>query len=249
MLIELNKDIVESLTKTEKEIIKFINNNEERMSELSIVDIAFDTYSSPATVSRAIRKCGLNGFNELRYRLTSKDKHDEIQNMGEVINKSFLEAREVVERISVTNVLEIIDCLAKSKRIYVLARGLTEYVGEEFTLKLQLLGFNVIFIDDPNIMKIKTKNLDSEEVVFIFSLNGETSELIESAQNANLCNAKVIGCCCSENSSLIRNCHYNLIGFKHNHVSIKKFEVSSRVSLYMISRIIIDYMAAHLELL
>lgn len=249
MLIELNKDIVESLTKTEKEIIKFINNNEERMSELSIVDIAFDTYSSPATVSRAIRKCGLNGFNELRYRLTSKDKHDEIQNMGEVINKSFIEAREVVERISVTNVLEIIDCLAKSKRIYVLARGLTEYVGEEFTLKLQLLGFNVIFIDDPNIMKIKTKNLDSEEVVFIFSLNGETSELIESAQNANLCNAKVIGCCCSENLSLIRNCHYNLIGFKHNHVSIKKFEVSSRVSLYMISRIIIDYMAAHLELL
>ena len=136
MLIELNKEIMQSLTKTESEIIKFINDNEERMSQLSIVDIAFDTYSSPATVSRAIRKCGVNGFNELRYRLTSKNNDDEIQNMGEIINKSFVEARQVVDRISVKNVLNIINCLAKAKRIYVLARGLTEYVGEEFTLKL-----------------------------------------------------------------------------------------------------------------
>ena len=129
-----------------------------------------------------------------------------------------------------------------------MARGLTEYVGEEFTLKLQLLGCNAIFIDDPNIMQIKTKNLSSDEVVFIFSLNGETYELIESAKNTNLCGAKVITCCCSETSSLLEHSHYNLIGFKHNHVSIKKFEVSSRVSLFMMSRIIIDYMAANLEL-
>lgn len=248
MLIEINNDIIKSLTKTELEIIKFINSNEDRLSELSIVDIAFDTYSSPATVSRAIRKCGVNGFNELRYRLTSKNKDDEIHNMGEIINKSFIEASQVVERISVTNVLSVINCLVEAKRIYVLARGLTEYVGAEFTLKLQLLGCNVIFIDDPNIMKIKTKSLNCEEVVFIFSLNGETEELIESAKNASACGAKIISCCCSETSSLIEYSNYNLIGFKHNHVSIKKFEVSSRVSLSMISRIIIDYMAAHLEL-
>ena len=34
MLIELNKEIMQSLTKTESEIIKFINDNEERMSQL-----------------------------------------------------------------------------------------------------------------------------------------------------------------------------------------------------------------------
>lgn len=248
MLIEINKEIMQSLTKTESEIIKFINNNEDRLSELSIVDIAFNTYSSPATVSRAIRKCGVNGFNELRYRLTSKNNDDEIHNMGEIINKSFIEARQVVDRISVTNVLNIINCLVGAKRIYILARGLTEYVGQEFTLKLQLLGCNAIFIDDPNIMQIKTKQLNRDEVVFIFSLNGETHELIESAKNANLCGATVITCCCSETSSLLEYSKYNLIGFKHNHISIKKFEVSSRVSLSMMSRIIIDYMAAHLDL-
>ena len=63
MLIELNQEILEGLSKTEREIVVFINENEKRLAQLSIVDIAFDTYTSPSTVSRAIRKCGINGFN------------------------------------------------------------------------------------------------------------------------------------------------------------------------------------------
>lgn len=54
MIIELSPKILENLSKTELEIVNFINDNEERLSELSIVDIAFETYSSPSTVSRAI---------------------------------------------------------------------------------------------------------------------------------------------------------------------------------------------------
>ena len=46
MIIELSPNILENLSKTELEIVNFINDNEERLSELSIVDIAFETYSS-----------------------------------------------------------------------------------------------------------------------------------------------------------------------------------------------------------
>ncbi|RRH40345.1 MurR/RpiR family transcriptional regulator, partial [Clostridioides difficile] len=40
MIIELNKSNSENLTKTELEIIKFINENESILPELSIVEIA-----------------------------------------------------------------------------------------------------------------------------------------------------------------------------------------------------------------
>ena len=72
MIIEINSKIAENLSKTELGVVNYINDNEDKLSELSIVDIAFETFSSPATVSRAIRKCGINGFNELRYKLTAK---------------------------------------------------------------------------------------------------------------------------------------------------------------------------------
>ena len=199
MIINLNENIIKKLTKTEYEIVKFINNNQKILQDLSIVDIAFETFSSPATVSRAIRKCGINGFNELRYKLTSKNENNNVHNIGEIINKSLIEARSSIENISLTNVLKIIENIKKSSRIYVLSRGLTEYVADEFTLKLQLLNCNVVSLKDPNIMKIKT------------------------------------------------NTDLSLIAYKHSHIAIKEFEVSSRLPLYIISRVIIDYMVSESE--
>lgn len=245
MLIELNQEIIERLSKTELEIIRFINEHEAALPELSIVDIAFDTYSSPSTVSRAIRKCGMNGFNELRYRLTINAEKEDIQNMGEVINKSLIEAQRVIEQISVPNVLNIVQCIKEASRIFVFGRGLSEYVAEEFALKLQLLDYNAIAIRDPNIMRNKTQQLKSSELVFNFSLNGMTDELITSSENANLCGAKVITCCCNNQSPILEHSTYSLVGFRHSHKAIKEFEVASRVPLQIMSRIIIDYLTSY----
>lgn len=132
MIIELSPNILENLSKTELEIVNFINDNEERLSELSIVDIAFETYSSPSTVSRAIRKCGINGFNELRYKLTQKVENKEIHDLNEIMNKSLIEATSVIEHMSLTNLLNILhtmrDAKRKNERILIFARGLSELV-------------------------------------------------------------------------------------------------------------------------
>ena len=45
MIINLNENIIKKLTKTEYEIVKFINNNQKILQDLSIVDIAFETFS------------------------------------------------------------------------------------------------------------------------------------------------------------------------------------------------------------
>lgn len=116
MIIELSPNILENLSKTELEIVNFINDNEERLSELSIVDIAFETYSSPSTVSRAIRKCGINGFNELRYKLTQKVENKEIHDLNEIMNKSLIEATSVIEHMSLTNLLNILHTMRDAKR-------------------------------------------------------------------------------------------------------------------------------------
>lgn len=133
MIIELSPNILENLSKTELEIVNFINDNEERLSELSIVDIAFETYSSPSTVSRAIRKCGINGFNELRYKLTQKVENKEIHDLNEIMNKSLIEATLVIEHMSLTNLLNILhtmrDAKRKNERILIFARGLSELVA------------------------------------------------------------------------------------------------------------------------
>lgn len=245
MLIEINSDIIEGLTKTEQSIIKYINNNQDRLSDLSIVTIAFDTYSSPATVSRAIKKCGLNGFNELRYLSSQKSNNNAVMDVGDIMNKSLIECQRVIEQLSIKKVLDIITLLKESRRIIVLARGMTEYVAKEFTFKLQLLDFNILLINDPNIMRKITKKVKEDECIFIFSLNGETIELLESAKNANFQGAKVVTLCCNEHSELLELSNYFLLGYQHEHVAIREYEVISRIALNIISRIIVDYIAIY----
>ena len=149
MIIQLNDKIKSRLTSSEEQVIKYINENDNKLVDMSIVDIAEETFTSPATVSRAIKKCGVNGFMELRYNLSKKKEEiNSSKDINEIFSKSLIETRQTLENISVNQILEIIDLIQKSKKIIVVARGLSELVATEFTLKLELMDFNVFNISD-----------------------------------------------------------------------------------------------------
>lgn len=243
MIIPLNQEIIDSLTRTELEIVRFINNHEADLHKLSIVDIAMDTYSSPSTVSRAIRKCGIAGFNELRYKNSLKETNESVLNVSSIMDKSLVEAQAVIEQLSVNDILKVINILKYAKRIYVVAMGLSGYVAEEFALKLQLLGLNAVSFVDGNIIMNKAREIKSDECLFIYSLHGNTREVNIAAMEARKNGALIISCVCNDNSELVPLSDVNLIGFKHAHVAISRYEVSSRVPLHIIQRIIIDYIA------
>ncbi|MBP9478619.1 MAG: MurR/RpiR family transcriptional regulator, partial [Sebaldella sp.] len=197
MIIKLTDKVKSELTNSEEQVVKYINENEKKLVNMSIVDIAEETFTSPATVSRAIKKCGLNGFIELRYTLSKNTKEeDDSKDINEIFSKSLIETRQTIENLSVNGILEVLELIKKSEKIIVLARGLTELVAEEFSLKLQLMDFNVFKITDPNIMKKISKDEKRDQLYIIFTLKGEDEDIIESARNAHKAGAKVVVCCC-----------------------------------------------------
>lgn len=243
MIIELNKDIIDSLTSTEKKIVQFINANSAKMASLSIVDIAEETFSSTSTVSRAIRKCGMEGFNELRYKISNQSQQkDSITSLNDIMNKSLVEVTNTMEMLSVNTIMKAANLLRKASKVIVIARGPSGQVAEEFGMKLQLMDFNCVVVTDPNIMINMSKNLKEGELIFVFSLNGKTPEIVETCQNVVSRGNDVIVSCCDSQSILLELSTINLLGYKHDHESITQFEVNSRLSLQVISRIIIDYL-------
>lgn len=231
------------LTKTEKSVVEYVNLNVGKLVNMSIVDVANETFTSPATVSRTIKKCGLNGFAELRYKLSSRlGSENKSKRVNEILEKSIIEVTKTIENISIEEVLRIVRVIKESKKIYILARGLSELVAEEFNLKMQLLGYNTFLIKDPNIMINICRTVSRDETVVIFSIKGTTEELVESAKNAKRNGAKIVSCCCVKECELNNNTDYMLIGYKQNRTAIKNFEVTSRLPLVIISRAIIDYL-------
>lgn len=244
MLIRVSSDVMEQLTETEKKIIVFINANADKFSKMSIGDVADETFSSVATVSRAIKKCGLNGFAELRYQLAHQtDFHADTIAVNEILNKSLQEVTRTIEQISIENVFKIIWEIKKSSKIILLARGLTEHIAQEFALKLQVLGYNVFANYDPMMMQSITKRLKPDELVIIFSLSGATQELLSAAENAASTGSKIICLTCGNlYSPLAKISDIVMFGFKHSHTSIKIMDATSRLPLYVMARIIFDYL-------
>lgn len=78
MIIRLEEDQWKTLTDAEKSVITYINNNEELIPEKSISEMAEESYTSPATVSRTIRKSGFDGISELRYRISGGQSWDSL---------------------------------------------------------------------------------------------------------------------------------------------------------------------------
>ena len=249
MLIKIDHDFHEHLTETEKKVINFINMNVEAISSMYISDVAEKTFSSPATVSRTIKKCGISGFAELRYLLTqeTQTKKDDVD-VNEIFNKSLLEVSNTIDHLSIDTILDVVKEIRSAKRIYLLSRGLSEHVAQEFALKLQILGFNVFENSDPAIMQEMTSHVKKQELVIIFSLSGKTPELLTAAENASSLGARIITITCGDpDVPLARIAHVAVYGYKHKHVSITSVDATSRLPLYVISRILIDYITKQMN--
>ena len=246
MLIRIDQDFHEHLTDTEKAVISFLNSNVDKISTMSISDVAEQTFSSPATVSRTIKKCGISGFAELRYLISkeSKEERDDVS-VNEIFNKSMLEVSNTIDHLSIETILAAVKEIRSANRVYLLSRGLSELVAKEFALKLQLIGVNVFEDSDPLIMQEITSHVKKKELVIIYSLSGKTPELLKAAENAASLGARIITITCGGPNARIA--HLAVFGYKHSHVSIKSVDATSRLPLYVISRILIDYITKQMS--
>ena len=97
MIIQINKTVYQSLSESERCVIDFINQNETKIPLLSITSIAEKTFTSPATVTRAIQKCGFQGITELRYKLSQGTQSEQSSAspyaVNEILDKTFRECK------------------------------------------------------------------------------------------------------------------------------------------------------------
>lgn len=243
MLIQLTKEQENSLTSAEKDVVHWLNENEEMIPEHSINEIADESFTSPATVSRAIRKCGFSGIAELKYKVSAKMNYVvEEKIVNEIFNRTLTECQKTIKSMNVDIILRVIQYIKCSEKIYILARGTTALIARDFEFQLQLLGYNAYLMSDGEIMRRSKKLFKKDNLVIIFTMKNSTPELELSARNAKENGATLITCCCISGTSLEQYSDLSVLGGKKNNNIIEEFSVVSRMPLYIISRILIDYL-------
>ncbi len=245
MIIQLMKDDYQALSDSERKVIDFLNKHEAKIPELSITKIAEKTYTSSATVSRTIQKCGFSGIGELRYKISqqqqSKDAYDAPYVVNNILAKSFRECTQTIDAISSTALFQTIEYIKNAQRIFIYARGFTALIAEEFQMYLQLLGYHAIIVKDVKWMVNTHKIVKKDDLVIILSLRNSTPELADSAKAAQRCGAKVVTCCCKSPTDLEKHSNVVIIGHTEKVMQASGLEVYSRVPLLIITRTIIEY--------
>ncbi len=249
MIIHLEQALYQSLSDTEKSIIHYINQNEEKIPFFSITQIAENTFTSPATVSRTIQKCGFQGISELRYFISEKKLRKKEQNtadspylLNEVLAKTYRECTNTIDNLNISEIYRAIEYIKKASRIYIYARGFTALIAEEFQMYLTLMGYHAVIVKDVIWMKHTEKIVTEEDVVFILSIRNTTPELAASAKKARDVGAKVVVCCCKSPTELETYADVKIIAYSELIMQTKGQDVYSRVPLLIVTRTIIEYM-------
>lgn len=236
------------LSETERYLLHYIHQHLEDISTLSIVTLSERANVSTATIVRLMKKIGYNGYTSFKYRLKQEkkmtDDSDQLKNIDEDIKLAIRKnEEEVLKTIQLQSIGQIEDAVQKihdADKIYIFGRGFSEMIAKEMTIKLQLIGKTCEVHDDPNIIRLKSRDIDKNELAIFVSLNGETSELVEACQNLSMKQVTTITVTTRIDSTLSKISDMTLVGYKGEQSFFPDYEVRSRLSLHVIARILLD---------
>lgn len=172
-----------TFTESEKAVRAYIETNREKIPALSISTMAEESFTSPATVSRTIRKMGFKDLAELKYSIEQTPREPE-----KILEKSIHDLLSQVEAILLhieqKTMLAIREKVDTSERILIVSRGITSHIAADLNFRLQMNGFNATLINDMSLLRKFDQMVREGDLVLLLSVRCSTDEILRAARTA-----------------------------------------------------------------
>ncbi|MDW2891560.1 MurR/RpiR family transcriptional regulator [Mesomycoplasma ovipneumoniae] len=185
-----DEKIVESLTKTEKIIIKLAQENPQFFYQSNLKSLANKTQSSITLISNLAKKLSFSSFKEMQFHvyylfLNSAQISNKVKNQQKTDkNKLIIEQLYKYYHNSLVQTLELVDLekiqdfarkIIESKKIFIYGAGSSSIGASELAINLQKLGLNsVSFRDFHNFLLV---SVQSQALKILFSKSCKTKEI------------------------------------------------------------------------
>lgn len=189
------REIFETASATERNIIQYILDDPEQVIHLSIHELATQTYSSSATILRLCRKLGINGYKEFRLMMSSElafRKKNTEQAKKQITQMNSLD--EITKQVTYRNIasledsLPLIDMDTLEKAVNLICSctsvvfygiGSSLYVAKDAYLKLLRLDKPCSVNEDWHTQLVQARNMKADQLGIVISYSGQTTEMIE----------------------------------------------------------------------
>lgn len=181
MIFTKIEEVRENLTKSERKIVEYIENNSHKVVSYNVMELSEVSGISAPSIVRFAKKLGYDGFIDMRIAL------GRLSNSGETPSKKYDSLIELYKS-SLTNTLNFIDeklmehtleIIKNSKRVAVLGIDGSEGVARDFYINLLKSDIDSRWDSSLEIIKEVIKNFSEKDSLIIFSHHGENREVLK----------------------------------------------------------------------
>lgn len=228
------------LTNSEQKVFTYIYANQQKVIKMKINDLAKETFTSKTVIINLSQKLGFEGFSDLKYYLKSSNSADADIKVLEDLQyglKQNIEKTFVV--IEVDLYKKISREVIEAKTVYVFARGTSKAAGYYLNHLLLTLGVKCIFVKDYNLLTLVGNTLESDELVILISLSGNTEKILEVANIAKVKGSRTIAITSFGNNELSKISDYTLHCVS-NDTETKFNDSISRIGMFIVIEMLVN---------
>ena len=229
---DLIRNKYKNLNETEKEILRYIISNSDKIRSLKIKDLADAMYCSPNTIIRMSKKMGFTGFSEMKHvifeELEKKFFQAPVSEGG--LYKDLLKTKELIN-------LDLLDYLAaqiiEKKHISIFGLGPSRLSADIFSMRLTFLGISAISFIDQHAMLFYTNKIKMGDICLFISFSGEQKGILGPAVVAKSRGGAVISLTGLSDNELSRIADHSMY-FKTSPMFYEGADITSRVPADMV---------------
>lgn len=189
------------LTQTELTVYHFLKSNPSTIPYMSVRELASECHVSPSTVMRLVKKLNYSSFYELKNDIHTKSNTLGINQTDSISEIPDFLSSEIFLSNFQDKINEATDLITSSSQIICIGLGSSSIIAEYTCRRLNTLGIHSFYTNESYSPIFKQMNMGSTTLL-IFSVSGETRELIELCSRVSKNDAKVITVTNGNNNSL-----------------------------------------------
>lgn len=211
-----NYEILKSLNDMEMLVYDYLMKNKEKVTYMTVRELADEVHVSTATVMRFCRKAGFDGYSEFKVKF--KMFLNEEKNKKHQVNEDIQEIQEYFQKISSEihqkELDEIADVVRDAKQVIFIGLGTSGILGKYGVRYFSNLKKFSQYIEDPYFPIMEGM---SDAVVIALSVSGETEQVVQMASDFKKNKCKIISITNKSVSTLSKLSDYSLSYYVTDH--------------------------------
>lgn len=196
LLLRLRQSL-SGFSPTQKKLAEFVLNDPARVLYLTITELARESETSEASVTRLCRACGCKGYNEFKMALAldiqhsapARENEDEIDS---VVNESIQALQDTAKLLDRAQLEAAALALHQARSVQIYGVAASAIFGDYLHYKLLRLGKPARLFSDMHRGAMSAATLSSEDVVVALSSSGSTRDLLHVVKLARKRGATVL---------------------------------------------------------